>query len=325
SALLPRRSGELRTADWRGGLGPVPELADPAAGLAPLGALAEGGAPAYDWSLNRVDGVWSDELAQLVEGAAVTQWSASRDVPWDQAGPLPDFLERAVCQVTTFLAQNEYAAYYVPARFMSGVNPQFTEVLMWLASHVQDEARHVEVFTKRALANGARAYAFASTERSLHSLLEEADFGASALLLNVLGEGSFIDLLQFIVDHAPDPATATAARLAHRDELRHVHFGVSHVRRLLRRHPESREKLVAAVEARASRLVGLSGLNPAVTEALTVMAARSLQPAQLSEGAAAVHDLLLRMAGNRVDRLREAGFDEPTARHLSDLHTPNLM
>jgi hypothetical protein len=186
-------------------------------------------------------------------------------------------------------------------------------------------ARHVEVFTKRALVNGARAYAFASAERSLHSLLEESDFSASALLLNVLGEGSFVDLLEFVSAHAPDAATAAAARLAHRDELRHVHFGVSHVRRVLGRAPLARAKLVAAAEARAARLVDLSGISPAVTEALTILAAGSLQPAQISEGADAVRDLMRRLAENRVRRLLEAGFDVSTARHVSDLHTPNLM
>jgi hypothetical protein len=321
---LERRGGQVRTADWRADLGEAPEAADPAAGLAPLGAVAEAGGPAYAWPLSRRDQVWSEDLPQLVDGAAATQWSASRDVPWDRAGPLPDFLERAVCQVATFLAQNEYAAYYVPARFMGAVNPRYSEVLLWLASHVHDEARHLEVFTKRALANGARGYAFASTERSLHSLLAEADFSASALLLNVLGEGSFVDLLEFVADHAPDAATAAAARLAHRDELRHVHFGVGHVRRVLEREPEAREGLVAAVEARAARLVGLS-IDEGVLEALTIVAAGSLQPAQLSEGAAAVRDLMRRLVENRLERLQEAGFDRRTAAHVSDLHTPNLM
>jgi hypothetical protein len=31
------------------------------------------------------------------------------------------------------------------------------------------------------------------------------------------------------------------------------------------------------------------------------------------------------MERNRIRRLRSADFDAPTARHLSDLHTPNLM
>jgi hypothetical protein len=162
----------------------------------------------------------------VVEGASGAQWDASRDVPWRDAAGLPDHLERAVCQVMTYLAQNEYAAYYVPARFLGQVHPAYSEVLLWLASHVHDEARHVEVFTKRALIHGGRAYALASTQRSLHALLEERDFTASALLMNVLGEGSFLDLLHFVAVHAPDAATAAASRLGHRDDDERIRVGV---------------------------------------------------------------------------------------------------
>ena len=114
---------------------------------------------------------------------------------------------------------------------------------MWLASHVHDEARHVEVFTKRALAGGQRAYALAATELSLQTLLDERDFSAAALLLNVLGEGTFLDLLSFVEHHAPDAATATAARLAHRDERRHVQFGIAHIRHRLAHDPDERHRL----------------------------------------------------------------------------------
>jgi hypothetical protein len=227
--------------------------------------------------------------------------------------------------VMTYIAQNEYAALYVPARFLPQVNPRHAEVLMWLASHVHDEARHVEVFTKRALAGGARAYALASTDLSLHSLMAESDFTAAALLLNVLGEGTFLDLLRFVERHAPDAATAAAARLAHRDERRHVHFGIAHVRRRLTLDPDERSTLVASAEARAAKLTSLSGLSPLLTESLTVMAARSLQPAELAEAGTALRGLMKTMDRNRVRRLRSAGFDAATARYLSDLHTPNLM
>jgi TusA-related sulfurtransferase len=309
--------------DWR--LDAEPTGADPTTGFVPLGSLAEAGAPGFSWSLNDRDRLWSDDLAQLVEGASAAQWDATRDIPWHAARGLPPFLEQAVCQVVTFIAQNEYAAYYVPARFMHAVNPEFVEVLLWLASHVHDEARHIEVFTKRAVLNGAHAYALASAQRSLETLLEERDFTASALLLNVLGEGSFIDLLQFVERHAPDPATAAAARLAHRDELRHVSFGVTHVRQALEKNPDLRNRLVAAAENRAARLLDMSGINPLVVEALTLMAAGSLAPSRLSEAAAAVRGLMKETAANRVARLEKAGFDRATALYLSDLHTPNLM
>jgi hypothetical protein len=304
---------------------PVPASADSGGGLVPLGALAELAGPRYAWRLNDRDRLWADELALLTERAARAQWDASTDIPWAAAADLPDHVERAVAQVMTYIAQNEYAALYVPARFLPQVNPRYTEVLMWLSSHVYDEARHVEVFTKRALAGGARGYALASTELSLHSLLDESDFSAAALLLNVLGEGTFLDLLRFVERHAPDAATAAAARLAHRDERRHVHFGIAHVRRRLALGPEERDALVAAAEARAAKLTSLSGLSPVVTESLTLMATSSLQPSDLAEAGAALRELTQTMERNRVRRLRAAGFDERTALHLSDLHTPNLM
>jgi TusA-related sulfurtransferase len=179
---LPGQDGRLHFAALRA-VEPVPATADPTGGLVPLGALAEAGGPAHTWRLNDRDRMWADELASLSERAARAQWDATRDIPWAEAVGLPAHVEQAVAQVMTYIAQNEYAALYVPARFLPQVNPQYAEVLLWLSSHVHDEARHVEVFTKRALAGGARAYALASTDLSLHSLLEESDFSAAALLL----------------------------------------------------------------------------------------------------------------------------------------------
>jgi TusA-related sulfurtransferase len=320
----PLRGGQLHTADLRAAVD-VPPTADAAAGFAPLGAIAERGAPAFSWTINERDTIWADDVAELAEQASAGQWDASRDIPWEAARALPDFMEQAVSQVMTFIAQNEYAALYVPARFLANINPRYHEMLMWLAGHVHDEARHVEVFTKRSLIGGHSSYALASTELSLHSLLEERDFSGAALLLNVLGEGTFLDLLRFVERYAPDAATRAAATLAHRDEVRHVHFGISHVRRRIATDPEQAAVLVDAAERRATKLTQMSGLSPLLTEGLTVMAAQSMQPAELSSGAAAVRDLMQTMEDNRIRRLQAAGFDLRTAQHLSDLHTPNLM
>ncbi len=319
----PLRNGELHTADWRGG--GLPPEPDPGAGFAPLRAVPETGAPAHHWPLSRRDAIWADDVGELIDQASAQQWDASREIPWEAAKGLDDTTERAVAQVMTFLAQNEYAALYVPAGFLPQVNPQLVELVLWLGSHIHDEARHIEVFTKRSLAGGHHGYALASTELSLSTLLDGHDFTASSLLLNVLGEGTFLDLLRFIEIHAPDAATATAARLAHRDERRHVHFGISNIRRAVAIAPDSTGPLVAAAEARAAKLVSLSGLSPVLVEALTIMAARSMQPADLSGAAADVSALMQTMERNRLRRLQACGFSAATARHLSDLHTPNLM
>ena len=319
----PLRHGELHTADWRGER--LPSEPDPRAGFAPLRAVPETGAPTHHWALSRRDAIWADDVGELVDQASLQQWDASRDIPWEAALGLDDTTELAVAQVMTFLAQNEYAALYVPAGFLPRVNPQLVELVLWLGSHVHDEARHIEVFTKRSLAGGHHGYALASTELSLSTLLDEHDFTASSLLLNVLGEGTFLDLLRFIETHAPDAATAAAARLAHRDERRHVHFGISNIKRTIAIDPDAVGLLVAAAEARASKLISLSGLSPVLVEALTIMAARSIQPSDLSDAAADVRALMQTMERNRLRRLQACGLSAATARHLSDLHTPNLM
>lgn len=317
------RDDEFHTADWR--TSPAPKEVDPHRGLAPLAATPECGRALFDWPLSRRDRIWAANVADLAERASAQQWDASRDIPWQAAGTVPETLERAVGQVMTFIAQNELAALYVPSAFLPQVNPGYPEVLLWLASHVHDEARHVEVFTKRALMSGNPGYALAATELSLSTLLDEKSFSGAALLLNVLGEGTFLDLLKFIEQHAPDAATAAAARFAHRDERRHVHFGIQHIRHTLRADPDSAATLVAAAEQRAAKLTSLSGLSPELAEGLTIMAAGSLRPAALSEGARAVRGLMARMERNRIRRLRAAGFNGTTALRLSDLHTPNLM
>ena len=313
------------TSELRRLAGAEEREADRNRGLVPLGALPEPSAARYDWALSSRDRVWTDKLASLTDRAARAQWDATRDVPWEAVAGLRPDAERAVAQVMTYIAQNEYAAYYVPARYLAQVNPEYVEVLMWLASHVHDEARHVEVFTKRALAGGQRAYALAATELSLQTLLDERDFSAAALLLNVLGEGTFLDLLSFVARHAPDAATATAARLAHQDERRHVQFGIAHIRHRLVHDPDEQQRLVASVEGRAAKLVSLDGLSPVVGESLVLMASRSAQPSDIGDAGRAVRDLLGRMNRNRVRRLRAAGFDRATAQRLSELHTPNLM
>ena len=318
-----RPDGEFHTGDMRGAEA-VPDAVERGLGFVPIGAVPEEGAPTFDWRLHRRDEVWAPEVADLAEQASGEQWDASRDVPWEEARGVPEHLERAVAQVMTFIAQNEYAALYVPAGFLPQMHPSYAELVMWLSSHVNDEARHVEVFTKRSLIGGFEGYAMASTERSLHSLLDERDFTAAALLLNVLGEGTFLDLLRFVERYAPDAATAAAARLAHRDERRHVHFGISHVRHVLAGDPEQRATLIHAAEQRAAKLTELS-LSPLLTEGLTIMAAGTLRPRALGEGAEAVRELMKTMEVNRLKRLRSAGFDAIEARMISDLHTPNLM
>jgi hypothetical protein len=304
---------------------PLPDRADPSTGFAPRGARIETGGPTYPFDLVERDRVAPPEVARLYDQAVSSQWDATRDIPWDRVRPLPPALERALGQVMTFLAENELSALYVPARFLPRIHPAYAETAMFLATQLADEARHIDVFLKRARAGGGGlGVSSVTTSRSLLTLLEARDFTESAFLLSVLGEGTFLDLLRFVETHAPDEATVELVRRARNDETRHVHFGMAHVRHGLRTDPTLFGRLEDAVRRRAASIPASEAPAP-LLDALTVLAARGTEPSAVARGHEAVRDLLAEMRENRAKRLTTAGFTDDQARTLSDLHTPNFM
>jgi hypothetical protein len=226
----------------------------------------------------------------------------------------------------TYLIENETAALLVPARFLAQLHPHFREVMQVLAVQVADEARHIEVFTRRALLDRPTlGLSTAGGQASLRTLVEEPDYALAAFLLSVLGEGSFLSLLWFLAAHAPDPITRAVARASAQDEARHVAFGLAHLTEHVAADPSLRTRLANAVERRHAALAHTAGLNEEVHDALILLAAGSWEPAAIGAGAAKVIALATEMDEGRQQRLRALGFGEGEAAALSSLHTRNFM
>ena len=98
--------------------------------------------------------IWLVNAAMLYEEALQRQWSSATDVPWHTIRPLPDDVERAQCQLATFLTEVEFVAADVPGRWVASTSPDYFEPRMFLITQIMDESRHLDVFRKRALANG---------------------------------------------------------------------------------------------------------------------------------------------------------------------------
>ena len=304
----------------------VSETADPTWGVAPRGARVESGGPDFGFTLRKKRDVWARELNTIYRQATANQWSVGRDVPWEELSKLPMEVEHAVAQIMTFLTENEFAALYVPARFIPRIHPHYREVVEVLAMQVVDETRHAEAFTRRAEACDAGLGTTAiSGQLSLKTLLEEPDFTTATFLLCVMGEGTFLTLLKFLAEHAPDPVTAALARLAHRDEARHVAFGTEHMRYVFEREPEKRLSLTAAVERRSQMLASISGLSPYVHDALVVYAGGGVSVEQIRKGARYVAELQREMDRTRRERLQSLGFEPAAAFQMSAYHTKNFM
>lgn len=304
----------------------VAERPDPSWGLAARGATVESGAPAFDFRLASKHDVWADNAADLYAQAVAAQWDPDTAIDWADAPEPPAAIEEAIVQVMTYMVENENAALIVPARFLGQLHPHFRELQAALAIQVADEARHIAVFTRRIRLHGREpALSTAGGQASLKSLFDEPDFAVASFLLSVLGEGTFVSLLHFLRDHAPDPVTRRIAQLAARDEARHVALGMSHLLYQLQTEPDLRLKLAQAVERRHDQLAGTSGLNEEVFDALVLIAAGALEPAAVAQGFAHVQSLMREMADGRRAKLLKLGFSRDEASELAALHTRNFM
>ena len=328
--------GDVQSGRWRGAAqtgaidprqpGAVFAEADPRWGLAARGATVEAGVPAFPFRLNRQETVWADSAAAIYAEAVAAQWNADVAIDWAVPFELPDEIEDAVVQVMTYMVENENAALIVPARFLGQLHPHFREVQAVLALQVADEARHIDVFTRRIALKGRQpGTSTVGGQSSLKTLIDETEFSVAQFLLAVLGEGTFVSLLNFLHAHAPDPVTRQIARLAARDEGRHVAFGMAHLGQQLAGDAALQARLVNAVEARFDNLAGTSGLNEDVFDALILLAAGATDGVAIAAGYGRVQELLQDMARGREARLNKLGFAPESARRLAALHTRNFM
>ena len=321
-----RGAAQTGRSDARSGDGAVAAQAQPFWGLAARGAQVEAGAPAFHFRLSDKLQVWTDSAADLYAQAVAAQWNADTDIDWNDAPELPAPVEDAIVQLMTYMVENENAALLVPARFLGQLHPHYRELQAALAIQVADEARHIDVFTRRIRRHGREpALSTAGGQASLKSLLDETDFSVAGFLLSVLGEGTFVHLLQFLQTEAPDPLTRQICRLAARDEARHVALGMSHLLYRLQHEPGFQHQLAQAVEQRFDNLAGTSGLNEEVFDALILIAAGTLTPEALARGAARVQQLMRDMADGRFSKLLRLGFERGHAERLASLHTRNFM
>jgi len=295
-------------------------------GLAARGALVESGISGFYFPLNRRDHVWTERLSALYRRAVAAQWNPDTAIDWHQNVDNPPEIEDAIVQIMTYLIENETAALVIPARFAAQVHPHYYETMQLLAIQTADEARHIEVFTRRArLKRGMLGLSTAGGQASLKTLIDTSDFSDAMLLLSVLGEGSFLSLLHFLRVYAPDALTRQVCSLAAKDEARHVIFAMAHLMAAVRNDAALLGKFAAAIRRRHAELTQTAGLNQEVFYSLTLLAAGATDPAAIRRGYQAVKRLEHSMYHGRVRRLRQLGFNQNDAESLSELHTRNFM
>ena len=220
-----------------------------------------------DYTVVDRDELWAGNVVTLYEEAVARQWSATRDIPWGELEPLPEDLEKASCQLFTFLTEVEFVAGDFPAKWLYRIPQDFLEVKSFLATQLMDEARHQEVFRKRALAGGGLLHASPGFEWALKAILDAPTHTMGTFLLNLLGEGLVLSIFRSGEMIAKTHVDKEIFRRTLQDEARHVSYGVLELKNYFDMHPD-REKAVEEMHRFAD--VGEQIILTAFTEATVI-------------------------------------------------------
>lgn len=256
-----------------GSYGEVPETTR-ARNALPRGAAARPQAPRLTYYIPNRDDVLAYNVANLYEEALQRQWSSATDIPWHTVKPLPDHIERAICKICTFLTEVEFIAGDVPARWLAQMSPEHYESKAFLATQILDEARHLDVFRKRALMNGGGLMTQGGV--GLRGFVADEDLVELTAALHVSAEGSVLSLFRTGELFAQNEAEKRIFRLCAQDEARHVAFGILHVKRVLETQPWRRDEINHYIDRGVRHFTAAqTGItaNPATAEAQAILLA----------------------------------------------------
>jgi hypothetical protein len=261
-----------------------------------------------DYVVTERSQVWADNVITLYEEAKARQWNATRDIPWAELETLPEDLAKATSQLCTFLTEVEFVAGDFPAKWLYRTPQDFLEVKSFLATQIMDEARHQEVFRKRAIAGGGLLHASPGFEWALAAILDAPTHTMGTYLLNLLGEGLVLSIFRSGEMIAKTYVDKEIFRRCLQDEARHVSYGVLQLKQHLDHAPDR----AAAVEqmhrfADVGEMVILTAFTEAaLVEPVAILLAGSLSKIdQGMDGLGHVWTMFMEEYFARCDR---AGF-----------------
>jgi hypothetical protein len=287
----------------------LPEFVRRNYSMAARGSEMVPGLPDLGYTINRKSDVWSDNVATLYEEAKARRWAPAVDIEWDAltAAPLPPDLEAAVSQLCTTLEEIALVMMEFPSRWVASINQEFLELKSYLCAQMIDEARHVEVFRKRALAGGSGLKrASAAGEQALKEILYAETYPEASLACNVLLASLVLGVLRAAA--AVSPVDARIFRLCMQDTARELAYGVGHMRYHLAHQPQRTALLQDYLDRTEHTFLGLAG-SPELLEPLIVIAGGGLTKAALVRGTHHVRCTLARTVHEYLGRLAACGLE----------------
>ena len=208
----------------------------------PRGAVPIPGVEGMGYSIFEKQEVWSDACAPLYEEAIQRRWRPATDVPWTSIEPLADDLERAICQICTYLSEKAQMEADILGRWEPEISYGYHEVKLYLATVIFEDARAVEVFRKRALSNGG-GLGVQAPGWAFRSAVDARNFTEMVAIQMCLQDSLTLSEYAFGEKYAKNPAEKFIFARSLQDKARHLNYAFSHLKYALLNRPERREEI----------------------------------------------------------------------------------
>ncbi len=289
-----------------GRYGKVPPVSD-AQTAKPRGAAVRSGVPRTGYYIRDAGSVWSQNATLLYEEAVQRQWSSATDIPWRDIEPLPEEIEYAMCQLCTFLTEVEFIAGDTPSQWLPRISNDHFETKLFLATQIMDEARHLDVFRKRALVNGGGLLKSSPTA-GLRTIINARDFTEMSSIMHVQAEGFVQSMFRMGELVANSDVEKRIFRMCAQDESRHLGFGVMHLKYVLETEPERREEIHSYFDEAENADPETGTFGPAVAESLIILLGKGKD--NFDDGFNKFLALQKRQANEYMHRLTVAGLGD---------------
>jgi hypothetical protein len=300
----PTKKGLTIEAINIGKYGEVPDLWEHQTEM-PRGAVPIPGVEGMGYSVYQKQELWADNAGDLYEEAIQRRWRPASDIDWASLQPLPDDLERAICQICTHFSEKAQ----LEADVLSGWEPELSygyhEVKLYLATTIFEGARHAEVFRKRALANGG-GLGLQSTGWGFRSITDARNFTEMVAVQMVLHDSFTLGQYQVCEAYMPHATEKLLFRLAMQDKARHIAYGIAHLKYVLLHRDDRRLELERYLDKGEAMLV-MDDRDAATREAFAILMAGSKD--KIQEGLQKYGDLRRRQVQQYLDRLSWATID----------------
>lgn len=178
--------------------------------------------------------VWADSAADLYELAIREQWKPATEISWGSIEPIEEHIEASLDQVFTNISEQQYNSNQVLMGWLKEISYGFHEVKLYLSTQVFDQARHVEAFRKRALANGGGlgVQMPGFMNRTAYAAFKFTEF---IVYVNILRGSFLLALCEWSDRLGRSQADRQLFENTANDLKRHLTYGADHLKHYLRK------------------------------------------------------------------------------------------